>query len=253
MSKRLTQERRDEIAKTLLTNGKISAPLLAKEYGVSAETIRKDLLYLEKNGIAKKGYGGAVVSTELNEQNFSEKSIRNQNEKLRIAAKAAEFVSDGDIVILDSGSTALAVAKQLVLKNKLTVFTNSLKTAQLLSDGGVKIYMLGGAVQNTSSASTGHWAVQALAEIKVNIAFLGTSGFYQRGGPCVENYGESEVKRAMITSANKSILVADASKAQSSAMIQFAEWKDFDVLITDKSIGDDTLDALQNKIEVMVV
>jgi DeoR family fructose operon transcriptional repressor len=125
-----------------------------------------------------------------------------------------------------------------------------MRIAQLLSDSGARVHMLGGTVRNTSNAVVGPWAVKALAEIKAGIAFLGTSGFLQRGGPCIENYDESEVKKAMIASAGRAVLLADAGKASGSAMIQFAAWSDFDLFITDKTMAPHTLRALRNELEV---
>ena len=104
------------------------------------ETIRKDMIYLEENGIAKKGYGGAVVATELMEPSFLEKSVKHQDKKAAIAGKAAELVADGSTVLLDNGSTVLAIAKQLILKKDITVFTNSIKVAQVLIDSGAVSY-----------------------------------------------------------------------------------------------------------------
>ena len=253
MEKRLTRERRNEIAQKLITDGKISASLLSKEYGVSVETIRKDLIWLETKGIAKKSYGGAIVSTELMEQNFLEKAIKNQQEKEQIAKKAAELVHDGDIVILDSGSTVFAIAKQLTLgKKNLTVFTNSLKAAQCLADANIKTYMLGGEVRTTSYASTGSWAVRNLSEIRANIAFLGTSGFQRRGGPCIENFNESEVKNAIIRAANQVVVVADGSKAHCDAMVQFAQWEEIDTLITDEKADPQVLAVLEKKTKIIL-
>ena len=251
--KKTALNRRDEIAKSLMQDGQISTQALAREYGVSVETIRKDLLYLQKSGIAKKGYGGAVVCTEWNEQSFGQKSIEHQAEKARIAGRALDFVCDGDIVIQDSGSTVAALARLLLNKKRLTVFTNSLYAAQTLSPADSRVYLLGGAVQPTSNASTGHWALQALGEIRANTAFLGTSGFYGRSGPCVENFGESEVKKAMIAAANKTVLLADSSKERQDAMIRFAGWEDIDLWITDGGIGGKTLDGISDKTEVIVI
>ena len=251
--KKTALNRRDEIAKALMQDGEIGTQALAQKYGVSVETIRKDLLYLQENGIAKKGYGGAVVCSEWNEQSFGQKAVEHQAEKARIAGRALDFVCDGDIVILDSGSTVAALAKQLFTRKRLTVFTNSLHAVQALSSADARIYLLGGALQPTSNASTGHWALQALAEIRANVAFLGTSGFYDRRGPSVENFGESEVKKAMIRSANKSILLADSSKAQQGAMIQFAGWEEVGLWITDEGVERETLDEISKETEVIVI
>ncbi len=248
MTKKLTQERRNEIAQKLLVDGKVSASQLAAEYDVSAETIRKDMIYLEENGIAKKGYGGAVVMSELVEPSFLEKSVENQEKKTLIAAQAAKLVQDGSTILLDGGSTVLALAKQLVLKKDITVFTNSIQAAQILLDSGAKVYMLGGELRNTSNAAVGSWALRALAEIKADIAFLGTSGFAGRQGPCIENFYEGDIKQAMIRSANRTVVIADSSKAGKDSMVQFARWEEIDLLITDQGLKD--IEELEQKTQI---
>ncbi len=251
MKKRNTQERRNAIAEQLVASGKVSASELAGQYGVSMETVRKDMIWLEKNGLARKGYGGAVAATAITERTFLEKSICYKHEKARIATKAMELVQDGDVVLLDSGSTVLCVAKQLVLKQDITVFTNSLRAAQHLIDYGIKVYVLGGEVRNTSNALTGGWALRALGEIKADIAILGTSGIKGRGGPCVESLEESEIKRAMMKAAHKTAVIADASKGDCDALIQFASWEDVDFFITEETMDENTLKGVEGKTTVL--
>ena len=204
MTNTLLEERRQFIEKKLLAEGKIRVAELSKLFNVSSETIRKDILYLEEKGIAKKGYGGAVVVNELLEPSFLEKHKKFQEEKTKIAKSALDYIADGMIVLLDAGSTVYTIAKMLALKKNLTVFTNSPKSAQVLDDYKIKTYLLGGEIRNNSNALVGGWAVRALSEINADIAVLGTSGFNGRQGPCVENFEEAEIKKAMISSANKS-------------------------------------------------
>ncbi len=233
MATLLIEERRHRIAQQLLLDKRISAKELAQEFNVSTETIRKDLLHLEKEGIAKKGYGGAVVANELLELGFMEKAASHPAEKAAIGRRAAELVADGSVVFLDSGSTTLEVAKQLTLRKDITVFTNSLKAAQVLTDAGVRTCILGGEIKPTSKAVIGGWAERQLAEIQADIAFLGTSGFRHRDGPCIENLSESDIKKAMIARSYRTVVVADGSKASEDAMVCFAPWRDIDVLVTD--------------------
>ena len=252
VSGRFPQERRDYIEKKLLTEGKIRVSELASFFDVSSETIRKDLLYLESKGIAKKGYGGAVVANELLEPSFIEKSITYQSEKEKIAQVAADQVDDGMIVLMDAGSTVYAIAKLLSFKKDITVFTNGLKAAQTLDDFKVRTFLLGGEVRNNSNAIVGGWALRALSEIKADLAIVGTSGFVGRSGPCVENFPEADIKKAMIKSANRVVVVGDGSKANSSAMIQFCNWEDVDAYITDASLPEDVQKDLEGKIEVLI-
>ena len=251
MKKRNTQERRNAIAEQLVSSGKVSASELADQYGVSMETVRKDMIWLEQNGLARKGYGGAVAATSITERTFLEKSICHKQEKARIAKKAIELVQDGDVVLLDSGSTVLSVAKQLVLKRDITVFTNSLRAAQHVIDYGMKVYVLGGEVRNTSNALIGGWALRALGEIKADIAILGTSGVKGRSGPCVESMEESEIKRAMMKAARKTAIIADASKGDCDALVQFAAWEDVDFFITEETMDKDVLNGIKGKTTVL--
>ena len=116
MSTALIDERRQFIEKKLLAEGKIRVAELSKLFTVSSETIRKDLIYLEEKGIAKKGYGGAVVVNELLEPSFTEKHLKFQDEKNRIAKAALDFITDGMVVLLDAGSTVFTLASMLAIK-----------------------------------------------------------------------------------------------------------------------------------------
>jgi len=249
----LLDERRAFIEKKLLAEGKIRVSELAELFEVSGETIRKDLLYLEEKGVAKKGYGGAVVAGELLEPSFVEKHKKNISQKNDIAKRALEFVSDGMIVFLDAGSTVFTFSKMLPIKNNLTVFTNSLGAAQALDDFQIQTHILGGKIRHNSNAIVGGWATRLIREIQADIAFLGTSGFSARGGPCVENFEESEIKKAMIDNANKVVILGDSSKANTHSMIEFARWQDVDALITDGGMDEGLLQSIREQTEVITV
>lgn len=253
MASTLIDERRQFIEKKLLADGKIRVAEMSSLFNVSSETIRKDLLYLEEKGIAKKGYGGAVVVNELLEPSFAEKHEKFKDEKTRIAKAALDYITDGMIVLLDAGSTTFTLANMLALKKNLTVFTNSPKAGQVLDDYKIKTYLVGGEIRNNSNALVGGWAIRALSEINADIAILGTSGFNDRSGPCVENFEECEVKRAMIKSANKVVVMGDASKAQTYSMIEFAKWDDVDAFVTDSRLDDNMRKNIERKTELVIV
>lgn len=252
MSNTLIDERRQFIEKKLLLEGKIKVSELSEFFNVSSETIRKDLLYLEEKGIAKKGYGGAVVANSLIEPNIKEKQSKFIDEKKEIAKKALEYISDGMIVLLDAGSTVYTFAKMLALKNNITVFTNNPKAAQIVDDYKIDTYLLGGRIRNNSNAIVGGWALRALSEIKADVAILGTSGFNDRQGPCVENFEEAEIKQAMIKSANKTIVLGDSSKAKTYSMIEYAKWRDIDIFVTNDEIDKETKDKISDKVELVL-
>jgi len=253
MNGSLIDDRRQFIEKKLLAEGKIRVAELSKLFNVSSETIRKDLIYLEEKGIAKKGYGGAVVVNELLEPSFTEKHLKFQDEKNRVAKAALDYITDGMVILLDAGSTVFTLANMLALKNNITVFTNSPKSAQVLDDYKIKTYLVGGEIRNNSNALVGGWAIRAIGEIKADVAVLGTSGFNGRSGPCVENFEEAEVKKAMIKSANKVIIIGDASKAKTHSMIEFAKWDDVDAFITDDRIEDVIFNDISSQTQVVKV
>ena len=252
MNSTMINERREFIEKKLLADGAIKIAEMSEMFNVSSETIRKDLLFLEEKGIAKKGYGGAVVANDLIEPSFHEKTAKFKEEKTKIAKAAMDFISDGMVMLLDAGSTVHTLAKLLPLKKNLTVFTNSPKSGQLLDDYNIKTYLVGGEIRNNSNALVGGWALHAISEIKADIAILGTSGFAGREGPCVENFEECEVKKAMIKSANKVIIIGDSSKAKTHSMIEFSKWRDVDAFITDANLDRQLYETIGTQTEVVL-
>ena len=246
----VTQRRRDELASMLIQNGHIDASAQAVVYGVSRETIRKDLLYLERIGLARKGYGGAVIASGITEQSFLEKSVENQAEKQRIAVAARTLIEPGDIILLDSGSTVCALARLLAMQPvEVTIFTNSLKSAQVLMDAGISCILLGGQVRPSSGAVTGPFAVQQLSVLHAHKAFLGASGWSIKG-PGIESFEEAQVKQAMIAAADHSHLLCDSSKAGRSAMLQFCRWQELGRLITDDGIDETQCETLSKHLRV---
>lgn len=253
MSVHLMQERRSYIEKRLAAEGSIRVAELARLFDVSSETIRKDLLFLEEKGLAVKAYGGALALGGALEPSFTEKSVTHIEEKRRIAQEALARVENGMTLILDSGSTLFIFAQALSIKKDITVFTNGLKAAQLLDEYGITTCVLGGQVRHNSNAIVGSWAMRSLKEIRVDITILGTSGFLDRSGPCVENFAEAELKCAMLSAGNRVIVLSDSSKAQTQAVIEFADWGKIDELITDQNIGSDVLEKIKEKTTVTTV
>ncbi len=253
MEQKLTQERRNEIAEALVRDGKVSAAELSEKYSVSTETIRKDLLWLEKRGVAEKSYGGATATPQALEKPFLEKATNNPKEKARIAKAVAGRIPAGSTVILDSGTTVLEVAKCLAARTDITFFTNSLQAAQLLAQKKRSVCMLGGAIRLSSHAATGVWATEILSQLNADIAILGTSGFSESSGPCVESLEECEVKRAMMRAAKTSILAADSTKSRCRATVRFAGWEKISCLVTDGGIDPELLAELSKTVETIVI
>ncbi len=246
MGKKLTAERRNEIAQLLLRDGNIKAGVLAKRFDVSTETIRKDLIYLEEQGIAQKSYGGAIACTELVERPVALKQMENMDIKTSIATKALEFIPENGVIIIDAGSTNYALAKLLTLRDDLTIFTNSLIALNLLSDSSNQVFSLGGLIRGSSKGAIGSWAIQALKSIHADVAFLGSDGFKDLSGPSSASYEESELKMAMISCSERAIVLCDNQKLGSNSLFQFCDWQDIYGLITNRPDSKELLTVLEH-------
>ncbi|MEM1486377.1 DeoR/GlpR family DNA-binding transcription regulator [Oscillospiraceae bacterium PP1C4] len=253
MANSLTADRRNKLAQILVSEGSVKIGKLAEMFSVSTETIRKDLIYLENEGIAKKSHGGAIASSELLERPLSARALENVDAKMKIAQSAIELIPDKGVIILDSGSTTYHIAKLLTIKKGITVITNSISIAQVLSGSDNITYTLGGEMRGSSMALVGLWTLNALSLVKADIAFLGTDGFFSRKGPCTASFDEAQVKKAMIHSSKKSVVVCDGEKFLTEPLIQFCDWKEIDCLITDADAPENELKELCSYTRVKIV
>ncbi len=250
------EERRNKILELLRKNSKMRVNDLAKIFGVSTVTIRKDLEYLESIGALVRTHGGAILPNHSKtEWEFFRKLNLRKEEKQRIARKALYFIENGDTIILDSGSTTFYIARE-IRKNgnsHLTVVTNNIFIAEeLLGVTGTEIIILGGSIRDHSLSLIGPWAMRYLQEIKVDKAFLGTLGFSQERGFMTPSLVEADVKRAMIKAAGKVFIVTDSSKFQRGAFAVFAQPEDVDFLITDPGIPEDVEKyLLENEVRII--
>lgn len=247
----ITAERRNEISRLIITNGSIRVGDIAKKFGVSTETVRKDLIYLDKLGIIKKSHGGAMASSGIFEKPFSKRANENIDSKREIALLAQQFIPKKGIVILDSGSTVLELAKLITLKSGLTVITNSIGVADALADTDNKVYLVGGEVRGVTMSLSGHWASQAFRSVNADVAFLGSSGIKGKNGPCAESFVEAEVKCNIIENSKKNIVLADSSKFENEALVEYASWEKIDVLVTDSNISKKLLPSIEKQVEVI--
>ena len=234
-------ERQQRIIAEARRAGRVEVTALADSLGVATETIRRDLTALERRGSLRRVHGGAIPVERLEiEPSLATRSGRLTDVKRRIAARALDQLPSGGSIILDSGTTTRAVAELLPPDLDLTVLTNSLSTASVLSTHpGVSLYLLGGRVRGQTGAAVGDWTVRALTDVVVDVALIGTNGFSVSRGLTTPDQSEALVKRAMVASARTAIVLADSSKAGDAHLHRFAELGDIDILITDTDVDDD--------------
>lgn len=252
LSKPLNIERRTKLAQLIMLKGSISVKELAIEFNVSTETIRKDLLSLEKDNIINKGHGGAMISSNYLESHFDSKLLKNADIKAKLAQKAVEMVPKKGVVILDSGTTVLQIAKLLNLKSDLVIVTTSLIVAQTLENTKNQLLVTGGQLRKKSMSFIGNWATKAIESIQADIAFIGCDGFHS-DGPCVRSYGELDVKQMILKNSKEVVLVSDSSKFSMNGLYRFATFNQINHLITDINIKNEQRELLPSNIEVSIV
>ncbi len=253
MKKSLTAERRNEIAKILMKEGSIKVGDLSKRFGVSTETIRKDIIYLDDEGIAEKSFGGAIARSELVEQTIDEKESAHSKEKSDIALKAISFIRPNSSILLDAGSTTKAIAKQLRLQSGLKIFTNSISIAAIIAESDNELFMIGGRVRRSSKAAVGEWAENALSQVHIDTAFLGSDDFQGLPGPSAVSYSETQFKKWAVESCSQVYTVVDSSKFLSNGLFAYADWEEINGIITDQGAPESLIEDLRKKTDVYLV
>ena len=242
-------ERKRIILELLKENSRVDIQGLNRILKASESTIRRDLRELEDNNLLKRTHGGAISLQNVNfEPTFLEKEISNGGMKKAIAEKAADFIRDGDVILLDSGTTVHYLAKELKRFKKLTVVTNAIPVAQELQHhDGVELVFLGGTLRKGILSLVGPFAEMVLGMLRVDKAFIATNAIHPEHGLSTPNIDEANIKRRMIESAKKTILLADASKIGEMSLVKFADLNDIDIFVTDDRAAKDMLSGFMNQ------
>jgi len=233
----LTDDRRIRILEVIRQRGFASLPALAEALEVSESTVRRDLDFLEESGVAQRTHGGVFYtgpSPKL--AHFDQRQSLNWDKKRQIAVAASGLIDDNDTILLDGGSTTYELA-QLLVGRPLQVVTNSLPVANLFtSSENADLVLIGGYVHAKTGVSLGPYANQMLAGLNVRRAVISVAGINERG--CYNsNLLLVETERAMMTSADEVVVVADSTKFGHTSLSKLCELKDIDVLVTDSEIS----------------
>ena len=230
------EERKSAIVEFVNQHRKATVAELCDAFTVSGATIRNDLRELEENRLLTRTHGGAIVRTRSGEElPESAKEIKNPEEKQRIARAAAEMIDDGDIIVLDSGSTVFELARLLGSRRRLTVVTNDLRIAAEMERGtDANIVVIGGHIRRGFHCTVGVTGKHMLEGMSVDKAFMGANGFSLAKGATTPDLHHAETKRLMVGIALKVILLVDNSKIERNSFAQFASPEQIDFLITDR-------------------
>lgn len=249
------EERQAKIIKMLNTQGKLYVPDLCKIFNVSLATIRSDLRELDAQGKLKRTHGGAIACEKASfEQDTASKMVEANEEKKRIAQKAAEFVEDGDTIALDCGTSIYELAKCLKPKKNLTIVTNDVKIMLLLeAEIDCEIILIGGNVRKGQFCCVGPMAVSDMNRYHVDKAFIATNAFSLKEGFSTPDINTAEIKKVMLSCATETFMLCDSSKTSHINFVKFATVKDIDVLITDDGLDESLLAKLKKNAPEMTV
>jgi DeoR/GlpR family transcriptional regulator of sugar metabolism len=245
----LQAERRNYIVQYLNKNGKLIVEDIAKELETSPMTIRRDLKYLEDNNLITRTHGGAVSHNVLSDEiPYNQKTKEYIDEKKRIAEFAVTLIEEGFTVILDAGTTNMEIARLLTDFKKLKVITTDLMIAAFLSQHkGVEVYCTGGLIQGITGACSGAQAREFLQSIYADIAFMGVRSVDVDFGVTTPSIEKVEVKKQMMKSADKVVVVADHTKFGEKSFAKICSLDELDYIITDAGIDNELLEKIQNE------
>jgi DeoR family transcriptional regulator of aga operon len=247
-SQMLIEERRQYIVGLAQKHGRVLVEELSGSLGISRITIRKDLDYLQERGLLHRTHGGALLpgNGALSDPTLQEKEGRHSQEKLRIAAAAANLVQEGQCVLLDSGTTTTAVARVLKRFSQLTIITNAVNIAGELSGTDFEVLLTGGSLRKNSFSLVGPLAEDMLHDMHADILFLGVDGFDLEVGLTTPNVMESRVNRAMVKASSLVVAVCDSTKFNRRSLSKIVDATAIHHVITDADLPPLTAEALRS-------
>ncbi len=229
----LTDERRSLILDRLRTQGRVLATDLSSELDVSSDTVRRDLRELDAAGLLRRVHGGALPR-HADAAPFAARQRRAPEAKASIARRAAACISDGDVVVLDGGTTTLELARALHDDLRASVITTSPPIALALADHpGLEVTVVGGTLRRRALVTVGAAAVEALGAIRADVVFLGVCGLHPEIGVTTDSLEERHVKAAMIDGAAEVVAMADHDKLGTAMPVVVAPLSAVTKLVTD--------------------
>ena len=239
----LAKDRRNEILKTLRTNGgMIKMTEIISQYGVSHETARRDIEALQDKGYVKRIFGGALlnmgnpmsIDLSLDNETFE----NGMEERQAIGREAAKLVREGETVLLANGTTVLEVARNLKDFHNLTIITNSLPVINELIGTNFDIFVLGGKIDNNELNMSGYLGVQAMKSIYVDKAFIGAGGVTVEQGISDYSLTDASLRNEVVNHANSVILVTHSEKFGNNAFSLGIPLRTVNTIVTDSGLSE---------------
>ena len=250
----LSAERKLKIAEIVTKNGGTKTSELSDIFNVSEMTVLRDLASLEKQGVLKRVYGGAVLargaSGEISSM-FREKI--HTFEKNIIAQRAVQFINEGDSIFLDASTTSLALAKRLYAKKNIVVVANGLDVInEIRKNDHIELICAGGEFRSVTMSFVGNTTEAFLKNFYVDKAFISSAGVSIKAGATEPNILQSSIKKIMMENSNQNILLIDWSKFDKVTLNKVCLLKDINIIITDKKPDDNYLEFFkENNIKIL--
>jgi DeoR family glycerol-3-phosphate regulon repressor/DeoR family fructose operon transcriptional repressor len=257
--RRLPAGRKAQLAAYVAETGQVTVGELAERFGVSIDTVRRDLDQLSADGVLVRTYGGAVSLSTIprTDSAVDQRLTQQEDEKEKIAELAAALVQDGSTIMINGGTTTLALARSLRQHRDLTVATNNLLVPAALPPTAIRdIYVFGGAVRSLTLATIGPVSFRAGSgadlDISCDLALIGVGAVSADAGYTTSNLAEAAMMQEMISRATRVAILADSSKFGRRLFAQVSELGSADYLVTDAMPPPDLRDALAaNAVELI--
>lgn len=226
--------RHTEILDIARAEGRVEVDELSRRFGISVQTIRKDLAELSLKGSLKRVHGGAMLPTRLTNIGYEERRALNAEAKTRIGKACAELIPENATVFLNIGTTTEAVARALLNHRNLMVVTNNLNIANILSaNPDCNVMVAGGFLRRSDGGLTGSQTTQTIANFKFDVSVIGCSALDDDGDILDFDLEEVDVSQRIIRQSRKVILAADTAKFARTAPVRIASIRDIDQMVTD--------------------
>ena len=242
-------QRRERIQEYLAIHQIARTADLCNLLETSEATVRRDLEWLEQKGILERTHGGAILSQRvIFEQEYQQRAQHYPEQKRLIGEFAASLIEEGDIVFINSGTTATQVLQHIRRDSRITVFTNNVSAVMDIGDPGFHYYLTGGEFQSRSNSLSGRFALDNLNLVYANKVILGVDGISLKHGCTVPSNAEAEVVRRMIDrTKGQVIIVADHSKWGAVSNFPVANIDEIDKFVTDEGFSPSAIEDLKEQ------
>ena len=239
--------RQTSIIHLVRKQGYASIERMAAHFNVSAQTIRRDIIALDKGRVLQRHHGGAGLPAGFDRLAYSNRQIRNAKEKISIGKALAKHIPNGASVFIDIGTTMEAVARALTNHHGLRIITNHMAAASILCENtDFEIILTGGIVRNRDRALTGEATSEYLKKFRVDFSIFGIGSINDTGQLLDHDYRDVHVSQTVMQISRIKYVAADHSKFHNSAMIQTAHISEIDALFTDKRPPDNIVTQIHD-------